>query len=116
MERWCPMSEPRKERCETCRFWDWFDTGQIGMCKRFPPVPLRIRSKMHSAWVDTVAGDWCGEWRSISEASRCMSSTEILQQLDEDELRERLDDICHERDALMVLIRAARRNKKEVAT
>lgn len=41
-----------------------------------------------------------------------MNATAILQQLDEREIRERLDDIDRERDALMVLLRAAKRNGK----
>lgn len=38
-----------------------------------------------------------------------MNATAILQQLNEREIRERLDDIDRERDALMVLLRAAMR-------
>jgi len=41
-----------------------------------------------------------------------MDATTILQQLDEREIRQRLDDIDRERDALMVLLRAAMRKRK----
>jgi hypothetical protein len=42
-----------------------------------------------------------------------VNATAILKQLDEREIRERIDDIDRERDALMVLLRAARRNSKK---
>jgi len=40
-----------------------------------------------------------------------MNATAILEELDEREIRERLDDIDRERDALMVLLRAAMRKQ-----
>ena len=42
-----------------------------------------------------------------------MKATAILQQLDERDIRERIDEIDRERDALMVLLRAAMRKGKE---
>lgn len=79
------MSE-RKERCETCRFWEpcsglSFFNGDVppniehGYCRRFPPVfgveyqgekgddlsPSHDGGNWHLPVVVCVA--WCGEWR-----------------------------------------------------
>ncbi len=71
------MSE-RKERCETCKFWEMLpsgeqeessltdDEGSIGLCKRYPPL-ANNENPTASEWEEfvnptVVSFDWCGEW------------------------------------------------------
>ena len=69
------MSEERKERCETCRFWDSPrpDAVGYGTCRRFPPIKLMPEEFAEGGhanvgeWPDTASYDWCGEWRAKVE-------------------------------------------------
>jgi hypothetical protein len=56
------MAGGRAERCEACRFWE--DVGEgYGHCHRLPPVPLGSgESTLMTAWPETKADDWCGEF------------------------------------------------------
>lgn len=65
------MSE-RKERCETCRFWD--ATEGLNNCRRYPPTftaiaiePGEVENGTLEAdlafWPQTGPDDWCGEWQ-----------------------------------------------------
>lgn len=82
------MSE-RKERCETCRWWDSegdgayyrdeTDTSDVpGQCSRFPPQfvafpqdedPKELPRCCHSHifWQQPITQhhDWCGEWQGV---------------------------------------------------
>lgn len=66
------MTEPRKERCETCRFWDKGEVliGRIAYCCRLPPVAVKweVVDKLngenpHGVWPVTYDVHWCGEWQ-----------------------------------------------------
>lgn len=49
----------RKQRCETCRFWDG-KTGDTGQCLRFPP---QLIGNEKEAFPLTGKCCWCGEWQ-----------------------------------------------------
>jgi hypothetical protein len=76
------MSEQRKERCETCRFWESHIDGNevdgyLGFCRRYPPVfaPQSAIAAWYGESVDvseptrlgmfplTSEGGWCGEYQ-----------------------------------------------------
>lgn len=69
------MSE-RKERCETCRFWDQEEVEDkfYGVCRRGHPVIARGSVVQDSPgdpvdafdafWPHTRKFDWCGEWEA----------------------------------------------------
>ena len=78
------MDESRKERCETCRWCETYDSRE-GTCRRHAPRPVLVNFA-HSqncqtyhcfemAWPevelgftdetgDYNSGDWCGEWQA----------------------------------------------------
>jgi hypothetical protein len=70
------MSEPRPDRCETCRFWDLrigdSDEG-AGVCRRHAPVAatpaVNVSQKVEDqtasfpSWPLTLNDEWCGEWQ-----------------------------------------------------
>jgi hypothetical protein len=78
------MSDERKERCGTCRFWtgNWngkfAEENEPGDCKRNPPSVPMLQVQVHrlreargaiageftGVWPETNAKDWCGEWQS----------------------------------------------------
>ncbi len=67
------MSEPLKERCETCRFWNR-DEADTGDCCRFPPTltshgaPFDNEERCDATQFPlTYAGQWCGEWKPRDE-------------------------------------------------
>ena len=63
----------RKDRCETCKFWD--EGGSLveghGECHRNAPSPLLDlvvvdhNSSYAAFWPDTGPNDWCGEWKPL---------------------------------------------------
>lgn len=62
----------RKEKCETCRFWDEDGDDADGICRRYAPRPeMNERGQdgdaweTYPAWPLTVSTDWCGEWQAI---------------------------------------------------
>ena len=58
--------------CKLCEFWvEHADRPAVGECRRNPPVPVAITksyasddilSDIESAWPDSRANDWCGEF------------------------------------------------------
>ena len=66
------MSE-RKERCETCRFWEEVvqKLGRAGDCRRYPPaLPLTAGQPCgddDALGMFPVVGfkAWCGEWQAM---------------------------------------------------
>lgn len=58
----------RRERCETCYYWDC-DLPQVDGrtgCKRYPPM-LPIEHGWFNEWPSTTCNEWCGEWRARPE-------------------------------------------------
>jgi hypothetical protein len=60
------MSQPT---CETCRFWKVFPVGELGHCRRHPPLLCIVLSVdgRHSTdpqvqWPTTQPNAWCGEY------------------------------------------------------
>ena len=56
----------RKERCETCRYWDAHPHSQSNpkyfrACVRFPPTIQGDDQRGVS--LETHARHWCGEWQ-----------------------------------------------------
>ncbi len=64
------MSE-RRERCETCRFWDspHVDQQEDGLCRRHAPrcFPRKEESETlrYPRWPLTLNDEWCGEWQPL---------------------------------------------------
>jgi hypothetical protein len=70
----------RPDRCETCRYWEKYDTDlqpapnsqDLGSCHRFPPRFIADLDFVHSIddttgsatgfFPETMAWEWCGEW------------------------------------------------------
>lgn len=115
------MTEPRTERCETCRFWDDSDAsieGGFGRCRRSPPVLGEDVSPDASLgrWPLTEVGNWCGEWQAQMEAeqARCpTNAVALVQNLDADAIWKRLDELEEESKALRVLLRSVRSTKRD---
>lgn len=70
-----------EEKCANCRYWLEKTDGQ-GFCRRYPPMPVvnittlwveyAQESSGHTYSTDpehyfpeTVADEWCGEWKEI---------------------------------------------------
>jgi hypothetical protein len=81
------MSEKRKERCETCRFWEIFDEHDTtsdgvpmdGYCHRSPPqLATHSKAAKELASIHGCGGmrrgvfplvmfsEWCGEWQAVA--------------------------------------------------
>lgn len=55
------MTEKRKDRCETCRWYEENPEYYIGTCHRYPPHgDIRGGANHYTA---IVPDNWCGEWR-----------------------------------------------------
>lgn len=71
------MSEPRPDRCETCRYWRFLMHGReepvdrawsVGFCHRYAPRPVVARNPdQETNWPETHSDEWCGEWRAKDE-------------------------------------------------
>ena len=77
------MTEPRKERCETCYFFEpWTATVESsGLCHKNAPVPIlealrnlaicqivatdRKIDMRTQRWPEIKSDDWCGEWQAV---------------------------------------------------
>ena len=66
------MSEERKERCETCRFFCSFEQedeldGPDGSCRAHSPQRLPVLNlsgperRVSTGWPSVCKNDWCGE-------------------------------------------------------
>jgi hypothetical protein len=73
--------EERKERCQTCKFWDTHGVAvaEIGICRKNAPVAQKASMKdcedgtgysRIPLWPETVDDDWCGEWQPLASAGR----------------------------------------------
>ena len=61
-------NEDPAEICESCRFWEAFQTGSLGtygFCRRRAPntVATSKGGEFEARWPLTHERDWCGEWR-----------------------------------------------------
>lgn len=70
--------------CKTCLYWDHptrevggYQAGEIGWCRRFPPVIVNPEKEDRSRiddtydrmeWPVTFHADWCGEWKESDHA------------------------------------------------
>jgi hypothetical protein len=72
-------SAERKERCETCRFWEQWEANiqdceadpeipEVGQCKRYPP--LCCDSSGNDVRPSMSGDDWCGEWKASETQAR----------------------------------------------
>lgn len=57
-----------KQRCETCYFWNYAGTGNIGDCKKaqqaLAPIYAYCREdEEHKAVIETVDSFYCKEWK-----------------------------------------------------
>jgi hypothetical protein len=88
------MTEPRKERCGTCRFWELHERGDItdlvpsGYCRRYPPVIALSNGDVdNESWCqatpETFDNDWCGEWQGECpvKADKCLSIQEVAERI-----------------------------------
>lgn len=68
------MTEPRKERCETCRWWLRHRGTKAGKkyisnkgdCRRYPPTVMQDENE-DSQFPISPLFDWCGEWQPIGD-------------------------------------------------
>ena len=53
--------------CENCMFWSLTNPAHggndTGLCRRYPPT-------VKSEWPRVGQGDWCGEFRKLSDLAR----------------------------------------------
>jgi hypothetical protein len=66
------MSEPRADRCETCRFWQAHEDPSQGECRRRSPVLLAGslgwldgEDPALGVWPEVRATDWCGQFSPL---------------------------------------------------
>lgn len=52
---------PRIAICRACALWDPLGTHR-GACRAHPPTQLHAHEG-EPGWPQTLADDWCGEWR-----------------------------------------------------
>ena len=82
-------------RCDQCRFWEPI-ANDLGGCRRYP------------AEVKTADNDWCGEFAAKDGGKKSpLPATEVLKSLDAAEINQRIEAINKEREALLILHRAA---------
>lgn len=62
-EGWWSMSDKRKERCATCRWWDGSDI--YGRCHASPPTLVQDSEGENGAFPRTWMNDFCGRWEPI---------------------------------------------------
>ena len=71
----------KKPTCETCPFWEAWDTEPLGECHRFPPTPeveTERRDEANLAWFPVTAESvWCGEHPDFKAASIGQSFQEV---------------------------------------
>lgn len=67
--------EPRLQQCGGCLFWKRSTASHNGtgwgQCRRMPPALPEIADDklVHvGLWPHTDERDWCGEWRSATDA------------------------------------------------
>ncbi len=53
--------------CKGCQFWDEFNPGTHGFCRRYPPSVHGPELDVRVEWPLTHRSDWCGEWRGEDE-------------------------------------------------
>lgn len=58
--------------CKTCRYWEPWDYGNDGECRRYPPAPVMSPAFNNgevpgSFCPDTGRDSWCGEWKGVPE-------------------------------------------------
>lgn len=64
------MAEERKERCETCRFFQQMEED-YGICRRFPPVEVAGGKYEDTGFPFVFLRiDWCGEWKAKTKEPR----------------------------------------------
>jgi hypothetical protein len=64
----------RKERCETCKWWEHKPGWDGGRCHRNAPFvpwpsPQGVDITSMTIWPCVDADDWCGEWKSLNPES-----------------------------------------------
>lgn len=59
------INEIRAQKCENCRFGEWYEGVDEGYCVRYPPTPAGDRERgVDSHWPRVSTDDWCGEWKN----------------------------------------------------
>lgn len=58
------MSDKRKERCATCRWWGRQNTGK-GQCHFSPPTAVPGREGYSFPFPHTFPNDFCSQWETI---------------------------------------------------
>lgn len=80
-----PVIDGAVARCRDCRYWWWYESASpshgpgdtpsdIGECRRFPPAQeptVRQDGEAFGQWIDTEAGQWCGEFRPAGPGGEC---------------------------------------------
>jgi hypothetical protein len=67
------MKPATTQRCSNCAFWlppanpkpaGEGGTSFLGLCRRYPPVPVWTNIRVNSVTASSFDSDWCGEWRT----------------------------------------------------
>lgn len=53
--------KPEDLRCETCAFWQHYETTNYGQCRAHSPSINRAAREQR--WPESSKDEWCGEWR-----------------------------------------------------
>ena len=110
------MSE-QAERCENCRFFNQEEEGNaLGECRRRSPYLLSVEEDENSpigAWPIVAAEEWCGEFQpKDNQKKQCPTNApELVANLNVEAIQKRLAELDGEREALLVLGRAAIRKR-----
>lgn len=69
------MKPATTQRCSNCMYWlppatprptTEGGTAFLGLCRRYPPVPVWTSIRVNSATASSYDSDWCGEWRGAA--------------------------------------------------
>ncbi len=69
------MKPSATQRCSNCIYWLTPSApktaadgtvGYLGLCRRYPPVPIWTSLRVTSATASSYDSDWCGEWRGAA--------------------------------------------------
>mgnify|MGYP001274508887 CR=1 FL=1 len=69
------MKPATTQRCSNCAYWlppaspkpaGDGNASFLGLCRRYPPVPVWTNIRVSSATASSFDSDWCGEWRTAA--------------------------------------------------
>ena len=69
-----PHVVPSGHTCAACRYFEVFEDGVVGHCRRYPPpeaggMDIDTLDYIESRWPIVSNEDWCGEWTEAGEGA-----------------------------------------------